>query len=112
LGKIAQQPNVSNLEKWETLRDYSSILFSGIIDLVSGNLSFKDNFKCKAITVVFSSANTNTTVKHSLGFVPSGYIVTKRSGSFNIFSGTTAWDTNNIYLQTSAVPATIDVIVF
>lgn len=46
-------------------------------------------------------ANTEDTIAHGLTVVPIGYLVFKRDKAGVLYSGSTAWDTTNIYLKSS-----------
>lgn len=51
---------------------------------------------------------SETTIAHNLGRTPLDGIVIKKNGSANIYRGTTAWTSSNIYLIASAaVTATL-----
>lgn len=45
------------------------------------------------------SANTEDTIAHTLGSVPIGYIVLKQDKASNVYLGSTAWTSSNIYLK-------------
>jgi hypothetical protein len=47
------------------------------------------------------SANTEDTIAHTLGAVPIGYIVVKQDKASNVYLGSTAWTSTNVYLKQS-----------
>lgn len=47
------------------------------------------------------AANTEDTIAHGIGSVPVGYIVIKQDKASNVYLGTTAWTSSNIYLRQS-----------
>lgn len=111
MGKIGQNPNVSNLTTWESLRDYTSILLGSIVDLVSGNLSFQDNHKCSIIDYTFAAANTQYAITHGLGFAPSGYFLIGSSAATTLYNGGSTWTDKHIYLKAS-VATTVKIVIF
>lgn len=47
----------------------------------------------------WSGSNTNTTVTHNLGRVPIGYYITKKTGTCDVYDGTTAATKSAITLK-------------
>lgn len=54
----------------------------------------------------------NTKIPHNLGYIPSGWIVTYKSKTCDIFAGTTAPDEQFIYLSISDDTADTNIFVF
>ena len=57
-------------------------------------------------------ANTEDTVAHNLGRVPVGLFIGLPDVAANIYSGTTAWTDENIYLRASAATVTVFILAF
>lgn len=103
MGKISQAPDISNVPTWEMLRSRTSVLFNGIISLLQGKLSFADNFNCANIWVTFVSSG-ETKIKHSLGFVPTGFLVIDMASNTyqTVYRGTSSWTNEYLYLVSTA----------
>ena len=54
-------------------------------------------------------ADTEITVTHSLGFVPSRYVVTQRSKACIVYDGSTPWTTEAIYIKCNAANAAVTI---
>ena len=57
-------------------------------------------------------ADTEDTVAHNLGRTPVGIFVSAPDKSAVIYRGSTAWDATNVYLKSTAVTTTADILVF
>lgn len=99
MTKIQSATDVSNLKDIEQLKRFVSIALNEFKDIVNGNLTFGENIKTKLLNVTFSGVEAS--VSHGLGFVPNGYIIVGKSGDFNVYNGTTAWTTTNLFLLAS-----------
>lgn len=84
------------------LERFLEIFADDVKRVVNGNLDFQTNFRAKLISVVFTSANTNTTVFHGLGQAPTGYIVSKLSAPMTVYDGTLESNKTTITLRSSA----------
>lgn len=100
--KLKVPTQFNNLAEWVKAARFVDIVLDQITALVNGRLTFSDNFLQQTTSVTFSAANTDTTVPHSLGFLPNGYIVVGRSANMVIYDGATANTTTNLYLRSSA----------
>jgi hypothetical protein len=76
-----------------------------------GEQSLTNNTDTKA-TIYFGVADTNVQVKHDLGRIPTGYIVTRANGATAIYDGTTTWDETYIYLKSAASGVTVNIIIY
>ncbi len=102
MSKITDEPGVDKIkEPAEQIRFIATFLDS-IKSLLNNGLGLVDNFAGKNVSATFSVANTDTALVHGLGRVPTGYIVSRRSASMNVYDGATAWTSNVIYLKSSA----------
>ena len=62
--------------------------------------------------VVSGGAGVDFAVMHGLGRIPKGYVVVKIDKAAFIYTGITAWDVQNLYLQASDSAVTVSVLVF
>lgn len=97
-------------------RDLFSSIKNAFIDydtLVNGNITFSDNMDVVFVTYASNaSANTEDTLSHSLGKVPTGYIVYSKNKAGTIYDGSTTWTSSNIYLKCDTSSVTFKLIVF
>jgi hypothetical protein len=106
--KLKVPLSVNNVKTWEDLRRFASFTLDEIVSAINGKLSLKDNLSGEYRTVVFTAANADTKIEHSLSYVPSGYIVTALSAGVIVYTGSTEWSGSNIYLKaTNTAQATL-----
>lgn len=110
MGKI-RFPNLSNVGSWEDLRRFVSIAMDDIADNLNGNVTFSGNIKNKIVEVVIGASNTEFRVNHKLGYIASNYVLVSTTTAMSLYSSTTAFDENNIYLKSSAA-GTAKIMVF
>ena len=81
--------------------------------ILNGGISFVDNVNCKLITFTSSATpDAENTIAHTLGKIPSGYIVYNQNKAGSLYNGTTTFTTTNIYLKCSVASVTYKIIVF
>lgn len=86
---------------------------------INGNLSFgtigaKGNLKGQFFTVTTPGANTEFSITHSLGAVPTAVFTAWISNGGSIYQGPTtgtAWTTTTVYLKCTTAAATISVFI-
>ncbi len=96
-----------NLEK--LLNDQDQILDT----VLNKGLSFGDNFD--GVFVTFTSSATpdaENTVTHTLGKIPTGFIVTNINKASVVYANGTAWTAANIYLKVNVASTAITIFVF
>lgn len=83
-----------------------------LIQQVNGGLDFGANVRAYGpAPITFVTANTDVRIVHTLGKVPTGYLVVNSSVAMRVFNGATAWTQNTIFLRSDTVGvATIYVI--
>ncbi len=84
-----------------------------IRNLLNGGLLFSDNFAMKMKT--FTSDATpgdETEIAHGLGKTPVGYIVYGQDKEGSLYTGTTAWDSTNMYLSSSGTEVEYKILIF
>jgi hypothetical protein len=101
--KVAASPDFSQVEDVEQLKRFSSIVVRELVDVVNGNLSFGDNFKCTVATVSFPSADVEQQIFHNLGRAPVGYVLVSANVAMNLYDGGSANTASELYLKSSAV---------
>lgn len=102
MSKITQDNNIDlvsgDTERWR----YAAIFLDQVKTILNKGITFGDNFSAKFVSVNFTAAATDYAVVHSLGRVPTGYIICSTSASMNVYTGSSAWTTSTIYLRASA----------
>jgi len=94
---------LANLESWDL--SLGNILDRGI--------SFNDNLDVRSVTFTSSATpDAENTVSHSLGKIPTGYIVYSIDKGAVVYKGNTAWTSTNIYLKVNVASTTVKVWVF
>lgn len=75
---------------------------------------FYEHFLYDYLTLGYwQTINDDTTIKHNLGKIPSGFLVYNQSAGGLILKGDTAWTSQNIYLKNqSPVDANVKLMVF
>lgn len=97
-------------------RDMIQVLGSWAMNLVAildSGISFSDNVDVASVT--FTSSGTpdaENTVAHTLGKIPTGYIVTSLNKAASVYKGTTAWSATNIYLKSNVASTEVKILVF
>lgn len=112
LGANAPFPQPRNpweLDVLKTLQDF----FNRIVAILNRGISFTDNVDCVLITTTTSATpDAENTVAHTLGKIPSGYIVYSQDKAASLYLGTTAWTSSNIYLKSDVATVAFKIIVF
>jgi len=101
--KLNAVQNVSNVDTVTDLARYTSITLDQIESILNGGITFLDNFQASIVNVSFTMANTEMQISHTLGRVPSGYILINASAAMIIYNGGSANTANDIFLKSSAV---------
>lgn len=107
--KVARFSDLNKIDDQDEFQRHSSAVTQNIVQVLSGQLSFADNFSSQTISVTFTAANTDTTVAHTLGRVPDHYLIGSKSVSCDVYTGSIAATKSSITLRATA-PATVVVI--
>lgn len=94
--------NVQNFEensRWENL----TLFLKDCYNILSKGLTFQDNVRGALLEVSFTAANSNTTIRHGLSYVPSNYILVGSSVAMSLYDGTISPNNVNIVLKSSAI---------
>lgn len=110
--KISLPIDTSNLKVDDPqYTSYTSQLFSAILQVLNGEITFNDNCKTTFLTVVFNSANVQQSLVHGLNKIPMGYILVGSKVATQLYDGTTPSSAQAIYLK-STVATTARVLIF
>ena len=86
-------------------RELASILNKG--------LGFTDNWNGQAVTFTSHvTPDTEDSVAHSLGRVPTGFLILNRDKAGIVYQSGTAWTTSAIFVKTSVASMTTTILVF
>lgn len=101
MSKVQASVDLATVKE-EEFQKYVTLALQDIVRQVNGGLDFQSNFAGQLLSVIFTAANTNTSLGHSLGRVPAGYIITSLSASMVVYTGSAAWTSSTINLKSSA----------
>jgi hypothetical protein len=88
-------------------------LVSEVKAILNGGIKFSDNFDAKMVSFTSSATpDAENTVTHTLGKIPTGYIVYSRNKAAVLYDGTTAWSTTSIYLKSNVASTAFKILVF
>jgi len=104
----------------ETARPFDKALARALVDtnnnldsILNGGITFEDNMDCKVIDYTSNGvADTEDTVAHGLGKVPTGYIVASVDKAGIVYKSGTAHTSTNLFLKCSAATTAVKLIVF
>lgn len=89
----------------EFIDDVTKILNRGIL--------FSDNMDVDIVSYTSNATpDTSDTVSHSLGKVPTGFIVVNIDKSAIVYDAGTSWTSSNIYLKCDTASTAVKIIVF
>ncbi len=112
LGVSAPFPQPRDMKEadiFNTLTDFHNRL----VAILNRGIRFSDNVDCVLITTTTSATpDAENTVAHTLGKVPSGYIVYSQDKAGSLYLGGTAWTSSNIYLKSNIASVAFKIIVF
>lgn len=85
-------------------------IFKAILDK---GLSFEDNADVAFVSYTTNAApNTQDTVAHTLGKVPTRYIVVSKDKAADVYNGGTAFTKTNLYLKCTVASAALTLMIF
>lgn len=102
MSQIKASPEIMEITDKKEQMKYIQLFLQSVVDVVNGRIEFKDNVKISSQSVVFSAADTDTTVAHGLGRAPRGYLVVGLSAAMIIYDGSKAKTATNITLKSNA----------
>lgn len=98
MSKITESYDFDKVKPEEMPR-YLSKYGEQVARTINGGLDFATNLSGVTVSATFSVANTDVTVTHNLGRIPTGYIVTSITSSMVIYTGSIASTTSTITLR-------------
>lgn len=109
-----------NLLGKDELRRFDTELLKQIFEretnldsILRRGISFGDNMDARVIRFTSDPVSgTQNTVPHSLGKIPTGYMVARRDTAANLYDGATDHDITNLYLKTDGASVTFTIVVF
>lgn len=112
MGRVIASTNIDESKDVKELASKTEIIANDVVNQVNGNLEFDKNIFSQTVSVAFpATANTEYAISHSLGVIPAGYIVCKKSVAADIYDGSTAFDKKKIYLKCTVASATVTLII-
>jgi len=96
------------------LFDQIILVLSGRVAFCNGDISNQEkgeNIDGQFLVFTSEGADAQTTIAHSLGRVPSGYIVVSQNKAASLYTDTT-WTTSNIYLKSSTATTNFTIFIF
>jgi len=89
----------------DIVRDIASILNNGLL--------FEDNFDGLYVDYTSNATpDTEDTVSHGLGRVPTGFLVVNLDKAGIVYDGGTAWTSTNIYLKCNVASVATKIFIF
>lgn len=86
------------------------LLLQSILDR---GISHADNMDEREISFTSSGTpNAENTVAHTLGKIPSGFIVVNRDKAAHLYKGSTVWTTTSIYLKSDIATVAFKILVY
>lgn len=83
----------------DDLRRFVNQAITNLSQIVTNNINFQDNMNCQVVGVTLGTSEI--AIKHNFNRVPFGYLVLNQDANATIYSGTTEWNANTIYLKAS-----------
>lgn len=103
-----------------SLKPFELALMRALLDqslnldsILNRGLRFEDN--CDMRVLDFTSSGTpdaENTAAHTLGKIPTGFLVASIDKACSVYKGTTAYTASNIYLKVNAATVAVKIIVF
>ena len=108
-----QPKDGSKLRRWdEELVAALSQMGLNIKHVLAGGVTLEDNVDCSLVSFTSNGvANTEDTVPHTLGRVPTHFIVASLDKAAVVYKGGTTFTATNIYLKTSLATTAVKLIV-
>lgn len=98
--RVVTRVSNSHVQTWEELRRFVSQDLQAITAVLNGRIGLTDNVQSSLVTAVFPGTGT-LRIEHTLGIVPTGYIVVGADAAIQVFDGVGDWSKLDIYLRAS-----------
>ena len=84
-----------------------------LVDILNGGISFSDNADVSMIFFTSSATpDATNTVAHTLGKVPTGYIVYGLDKAAIVYTGVGTWSKTQIFLKVNVASVAVKILVF
>lgn len=81
--------------------------------ILNSGIKFSDNFNMEIKSATTDAVvGTETAIAHTLGRVPSDFLVGSQDKAGTIYKGSTAWTATNIYIRGSVATITANLYIF
>lgn len=81
--------------------------------ILERGISFSDNVDCRLLSFTSSATpDAENTVAHTLGKIPTGFIVYYLDKGAVVYDSGTAWTSSNIYLKVNTATVAVKIIIF
>jgi hypothetical protein len=111
VARISASTKIEMIKEDSEKFRYISIVLDNIAAVVNGNVEFLVNMRLKQVSVTFTATNTDTSVAHGLGFLPSGYIIIGSTAAMSVYDGSISNTVTTLTLRASAT-GTVRLLVF
>lgn len=105
--KIKVPQSISNTDSLEDLRKFTAQTIETITTEINGRLIFGENVRGQFLSVVFPLANTQVSVEHTLGRMPTGFLQTGANAGLVVYNGATNTDLLAYFKATAAGTASV-----
>lgn len=110
MSLIQASSSIAQVKPEEVAR-FVDIFFQDILRVVNGDIDFFNNVNCKIMSITFLAADTDSSVAHGLGRIPTGYIQVSSNAAMSLYDGSVPRDATTLYLRSNAV-GTAGILVF
>lgn len=110
--KLSASQGISNQETLDKLKRQTQIFAQATEDVVNGQITFQDNFRCQIITVTFVNPNVDVQVPHQLGTVPIGYLAINKTSPLDVYNGSANVFTKTFITVRSDAGGTANILIF
>lgn len=103
MSKVISPSDLGNIKDDSQFKRMCSVIISELVEKFNGNIDISpENLNISLLEARFTADNTATTFNHSLGRIPSGYIICYLTASRVIYNGDPAkWTSTTIELRAS-----------
>jgi len=104
-------PQAKDMKEQDLFNTLDTV-FNNLGGILNRGIRFQDNVDCTLVSFTSNGvADTETTVAHTLGKVPTGVIVYEQDKAGSLYKSK-AYDASNIYIKSDVASVAFKVIVF
>ncbi len=111
MPKIKSSHELTNIKDPGAFQQKASEFLDEVGDIINGKIEFDKNMLTQTVSAVFTAANTDLAVTHSLAKTGLKYIPCSKTVAMDIYHGDASDTSNVIYLKSSVV-GTASIILF